>query len=192
MKKAINIDDEIISRIYIIRGKKVMLDSDLARIYKVQTRKLNQAVKRNIDRFPEDFMFQISYEESLNLMSQFVTSSSKALDKSDNSTLPLQNTTSGWGGRRKLPLVFTEHGALMLASVLNSTTAIQASIFIVRAFIRLREILSTYQELSEKIADLEKRTFEKLDEHSTQLLLLFQALKELAKQSNGPRTPIGY
>jgi hypothetical protein len=172
MEESVQLYEEIISQIYFIRGRKVMFDSDLARIYGVETRVLNQAVKRKADRFPVDFMFQLTQEELSNLMSQIVTSS--------------------WGGRRKPPFVFTEHGALMLASVLNSPSAIAASIYVVRAFVKLREILSMDQELSEKISDLERRTFEKLDEHSDQLLLVFQALRELIGQKQEPREPVGF
>jgi hypothetical protein len=192
MKNAKETREEIISRIYFIRGRKVMLDSDLARIYGVETRKLNQAVKRNIDRFPVDFMFQLSQEENSNLMSQIVISSFKILDMTNSPDLMSQVATSSWGGRRKPPLVFTEHGALMLASVLNSKTAIEASIYVVRAFVKLREALSLHQELSEKINDLEQKTFEKLDEHSEQLAIVFEALRELVRQKDEPREPIGY
>jgi len=172
MEESVQLYEEIISQIYFIRGRKVMLDSDLARIYGVKTKVLNQAVKRKADRFPVDFMFQLTQEELSNLMSQIVTSS--------------------WGGRRKPPFVFTEHGALMLASVLNSPTAIAASIYVVRAFVKLKEVLSVHQELSEKINDLERRTFEKLDEHSDQLLLVFQALRELIYPKQEPMEPVGF
>ena len=192
MGKQIKLNDEIISQIYFIRGRKVMLDSDLARIYGVETRILNQAVKRNVERFPDDFMFQVSYEELMNLMSQIVISSSKTVENIDNSDLMSQISTANWGGRRKLPFVFTEHGALMLASVLNSSVAIQASIFVVRAFVKLRETITTHKELSDRIDDLEKRTCEKLDEHSEQLMLVFQALRELVRQKDEPRNPLGF
>ena len=172
MEESVLLHDEIISQIYFIRGRKVMLDSDLARIYGVKTKVLNQAVKRKADRFPVDFMFQLTQEELSNLMSQIVTSS--------------------WGGRRKPPFVFTEHGALMLASVLNSPTAIAASIYVVMAFVKLKEVLSVHQELSEKINDLERRTFEKLDEHSDQLLLVFQALRELIYPKQEPMEPVWF
>ena len=127
-----------------------------------------------------------------NLMSQIATSSSQINENVEDKNLLLQIATSGWGGRRKRPFVFTEHGALMLASVVNSLAAIQTSIYIVRAFVKLRELLSVYHELSAKVTDLEKRTFEKLDEHSEQLLLVFQALKELARVKDEPRNPIGF
>jgi hypothetical protein len=172
MEESVQLYEEIISQIYIIRGRKVMLDSNLARIYGVKTKVLNQAVKRNADRFPVDFMFQLTQGELSNLMSQIVTSS--------------------WGGRRKLPFVFTEHGALMLASILNSPSAVAAGIYVVRAFVKLREILSMHQELSERIADLERRTFEKLDEHSDQLLMVFQALRELVSPKQEPMEPVGF
>jgi len=192
MERLNEINDEIISQIYIIRGRKVMLDSDLARIYGVETRVLNQGVKRNLDRFPVDFMFQLSTDEYSNLMSQIVISSLQISNNVEDVNLISQIATSSWGGRRKLPLVFTEHGAIMLASVLNSPTAIHASVYVVRAFVKLREILSMHQELSERITDLEKRTFEKLEEHSEQLVLVFQALRELVKQKDEPREPVGY
>lgn len=192
MKKIINKGDEIISRIYFIRGRKVMLDSDLARIYGVTTARLNQQVKRNQERFPSDFMFELTYEETQNLMLQIATSSSATIDNATNPNLMSQIVISSWGGRRKPPLAFTEHGALMLASVLNSPAAIKASIYVVRAFVKLRDILSMHQELSERISDLEKRTFEQLDEHSEQLILAFQALRELVRQKDEPRNPVGF
>ncbi|MEI7500016.1 MAG: ORF6N domain-containing protein [Bacteroidota bacterium] len=169
-----------------------MIDSDLARIYGVTTARLNQQVTRNQDRFPSDFMFELSLEEYRNLMLQIATSSSQTVDSNDNSNLMSQNVTSSWGGRRKLPFVFTEHGALMLASVLNSVAAIHASIFVVRAFVKLREVLAMHHELSERINDLEKRTCEKLNEHSEQLILVFQALRELVRQKEEPRIPVGF
>jgi len=172
MEETVQLYEEIISQIYFIRGRKVMLDSHLARIYGVETRILNQAVKRNRSRFPDDFMFQLTWEELSCLISQ--------------------NVISSWGGRRKLPFVFTEHGALMLASILNSPSAVAAGIYVVRAFVKLREILSMHQELSERIADLERRTFEKLDEHFDQLLMVFQALRELVSPKQEPREPIGF
>ena len=130
--------DSIEEMIYIIRGKKVMLDSDLAVIYGVETRRLNEQVKRNIERFPEHFMFQLTKQEERNLMSQIATSSSQ------NTEYQLH------GGRRKAPQVFTEHGAVMLASVLKSATAIKASIHVVEAFVRLRQFLLHHKELQEK------------------------------------------
>src|SRR5512145_744779 len=121
-KKSLVVTGNIESRILFIRGQKVMLDADLAELYGVETRRLNEQVSRNIERFPVDFMFQLTAEEFANLKSQFATSS--------------------WGGRRKLPYAFTEHGAIMAASVLNSQRAIEISVHVVRAFVRLRDLIS--------------------------------------------------
>ena len=192
MRKEIVISDEIISQIYFIRGRKVMLDSDLARIYGVTTSRLNEQVRRNIKRFPSDFMFRITLKEYRNLMSQIATSSLQHAGNETRANLMSQFVTSSWGGRRKMPFVFTEHGALMLASVLSSPAAIQASIYVVRAFVKLRDILSLHHELSEKISDLERKTFDKLNEHSEQLIAVFQALRELVKQKEEPIQPIGF
>ena len=192
MERSIQTNDEVISQIHFIRGRKVMLDSDLARIYGVTTRRMNEQVRRNIYRFPEDFMFQLTPDEFSNLMSQFATSSLQIVENMEDANLISQIATSSWGGRRKLPFVFTEHGALMLASILSSKAAIQASIYVVRAFVKLREILSMHQELTERITDLEKRAFEKLEEHSEQLVLVFQALRELIHQKDEPREPVGF
>ncbi len=131
--------EQIENKIYNIRGARMMLDSDLAEVYQVETKVLNQAVKRNLHRFPEDFMFQLTDEETESLRSQFVTSNKSR------------------GGRRYLPYAFTEHGAVMLASVLKSPTAIEASLQVVRAFVRLRTILTEHKELAERIEKLEKQ-----------------------------------
>jgi hypothetical protein len=139
-------------KIFEIRGEKVMLDFDLALLYEVETRILNQAVKRNISRFPKDFMFQLTKEELTILMSQFVTSS--------------------WGGTRKLPHAFTEHGVTMLASVLRSTKAVKMNISIVRAFIALRQIAWQYKDLAEKLLQLENKNNKQFKE-------IYQALNHL-------------
>ena len=146
--------------IYLIRGQRVMLDSDLAAIYQVTTKQLNQQLKRNSDRFPKDFAFQLDSEELTNLRSQIVTSSLH-------------------GGRRYRPWVFTEHGAIMLASVLNSGIAVQASVRVVRAFVRLREMVSGNVQLAAKLAELERR----LDSHDTAIVDLFSALKRLLEST---------
>ena len=125
-----------------IRGKKVMLDMDLAIIYEVETRVLKQAVRRNIDRFPDDFMFELTLEELQNLTSQFVTSS--------------------WGGQRHKPFAFTEQGIAMLSSVLKSKKAIQMNIAIMRAFVMMRQFALSFQELSEKLLELENFTIKSL------------------------------
>ncbi len=144
---------EIEKCIFIVRRQKVMLDSDLARIYGVTTKILNQAVKRNSDRFPIDFMFQLTTTEAEILRSQF-------------------GTSNEYGGRRYLPYVFTEHGALMLSCVLNSDIAIEASIQVVRSFIRLREFVISHSELSKKLSELEKK-------YDSQFKVVFQAVEQL-------------
>ena len=156
--------------ILVIRGHKVLLDTDLATLYGVETRRLNEQVKRNIDRFPDDFMFQLTKQEFENLKSQFATSS------------------RGWGGKRKIPFVFTEHGALMAASVLNSQKAIEMSILIVRVFVKLRGILSTHKQLATKLAQLER----KLSTHDEQIVILFEAIRELMTPPAKPKRRIGF
>jgi phage regulator Rha-like protein len=159
--------ERIASRIVLIRGQKVMLDADLAEIYRVSTKRLNEQVKRNRGRFPEDFMFQLSPEEAKALRSQFATSK------------------RGRGGRRYRPYAFTEHGTVMLASVLNSSVAVQASIQVVRAFVRLREILSTHRELAHKLAKLEKQ-------YDKQFKVVFDAIRELMAPPRRATRRIGF
>ncbi|MNK13432.1 ORF6N domain protein [compost metagenome] len=161
-------DDIVVNKIYVIRNQKVMLDSDLAELYGVETKRLNEQVGRNIDRFPEDFMFQLTEAEWNNLKSQIATSS--------------------WGGRRKLPNVFTEHGVLMLSSVLNSQQAIQVNIQIVRIFTRLRNLLSEHTELKLEIADIKKH----LQNHDKNIELVFSYLDKLIDKENQPRKRIGF
>ena len=153
------------SAIYLIRGQRVMLDSDLAAIYHVTTKRLNEQLRRNRKRFPEDFAFQLTTEEFTNLKSQIATSSLRSQFV----------TSSSHGGKRKLPWVFTEHGALMLASVLNSEIAVQASVRVVRAFVRLREMVAANAELANKLEELERR----LDSHDEAIVDLFATLKRL-------------
>ena len=160
--------ESITSRIFLIRGQKVMLDSDLAELYGVTTSALNQAVKRNTDRFPPDFMFQMTDPEFSNLKSQFVTSS--------------------WGGRRKLPLVFTEQGVSMLSSVLHSERAIQVNIAIMRAFVQIREMLSTHKELAYKLEKLER----KVGIHDQTIVQLIEAIRQLMEPPAEKRNPIGF
>jgi len=138
MKELIFVET-IEQKIYLVRGHKVMLDRDLAEMYEVPTRRLNEQVKRNISRFPSDFMFQLSSEEADNLRSQFATSS------------------SGHGGRRYLPYVFTEQGVAMLSSVLNSERAVQVNIAIMRTFVKLRQMLASNAELARRLAAMEKK-----------------------------------
>lgn len=202
-------EDDIISQIYIIRGIKVMLDSDLAEIYGVSTTRLNEQVKRNNNRFPVDFKFQLTYEEFEGLKSQIATSNRGKPDNNASYALVSQNPTSkndtdflrsqnatlkdNRGRHRKyLPYVFTEHGAVMLASVLNSPVAVEASIYVVRAFVKLRDLLSLHKELADKISELEQSTREQFKEHAEQLKLLFGALKQLISEKSEPLEPVGF
>src|SRR5947209_20543641 len=145
--------DNVESAIYLLRGQRVMLDSDLAAIYQVTTRRLNEQLRRNRRRFPRDFAFQLTAEEFTNLKSQFATSSLRSQIV----------TSSSHGGKRKLPWVFTEHGALMLASVLNSAIAVQVSVRVVGAFVRLREMVAANAQHAAKLKELERR-FDSHDE----------------------------
>jgi hypothetical protein len=147
--------ERIAQVIFFIRGEKVLLDEDLAQLYGVQTRVLNQAVRRHLVRFPEDFMFRLTAAEFANLKSQSVTSS--------------------WGGRRKLPLAFTEEGVAMLSSILNSDRAVQVNILIMRAFVRLRRILATNEALLRKLDELEER----LQHHDQAIAVLFEQVRKL-------------
>jgi ORF6N domain-containing protein len=160
-------------RIYLIRGQKVMIDADLAELYQVTTKSLNQAVRRNAGRFPEDFMFQLTEEETQNLRSQFVTSSDRS--KSDDR----------WGGRRYLPYAFTEHGVAMLSAVLKSQRAIQMSLVIIRAFVRLRQLISSHQALARKIEQLERTQ----RDHGDLLAIVVKDIETLERSmSKGFRT----
>ena len=156
--------------ILLIRGKRVMLDADLAELYGVSTKRLNEQVKRNRDRFPEDFMFQLNQTESEVLRSQFATSK------------------TGRGGRRYLPFAFTEHGAIMLAAVLNTPRAIEVSVFVVRAFVRLREILTTHKALAHKLAELES----KIETHDEAIRSLVSAIRQLMAAPERQPKKIGF
>jgi hypothetical protein len=147
-----NRSQAIENRIFLIRGHRVLFDSDLALMYGVTTKRLNEQVRRNIERFPADFGFQLLLKELRILRSQTATSS--------------------WGGRRYLPWVFTEHGSLMLASVLSSPIAVQASIQVVRAFVRLRELLGDHEKLSRRLHELESR-------YDGQFKVVFDAIRQL-------------
>jgi len=151
----------------VVRGEKVMLDSELAEIYGVETKVLNQAVKRNVSRFPVDFMFQLTPEEAESLRSQIVTSN------------------EGRGGRRYLPYAFTEHGALMLANVLNSERAAQTSVQVVRAFVKLRQMLASNAELARKLAAMEKK-------YDAQFKVVFDAIRQLMSPPEKPKREIGF
>lgn len=162
-------NETVLDKIYVIRNQKVVLDRDLAQLYGIETKRLNEAVKRNLSRFPEDFMFQLNSYEFENLKSQFATSS--------------------WGGNRKLPYAFTEHGILMLSSVIHSDQAISVNIQIMRLFTQMRQWILDHSELQEKIQHLEQ----KVDNHDKNIELVFSYLDELsATQPTSNRKPIGY
>jgi len=158
------------TRILLLRGKKVILDSDLAELYGVASKRLNQQVTRNASRFPADFRFRLTRAEYENLRLQFATSS------------------LGHGGRRYLPYAFTEHGAIMAASVLNSERAIQMSIFVVRAFVRMREALAANQQIIANLAELERR----LENHDGKIQQLVHAIRELMLPPAPNRRKIGF
>ena len=165
MKTVITIA-QIENKIFLVRGQKVMLSTDLAQLYEVEPRVMVQAVKRNIDRFPEDFMFQLTEQEFVNLKSQIVTSS--------------------WGGlRRAIPYAFTENGIAMLSSVLNSKRAIQVNIQIMRTFTKLRELIASHKDLTRKLNDLEKK-------YDSQFQIVFEAIRQILEVAEKPKKKIGY
>jgi hypothetical protein len=164
-----------------IRGQNVILDMELARIYGVTTKVFNQAVKRNKRKFPADFMFRLTLKEVENLRSQIVTSR-YVFNRS-------QIVTGSHGGRRYLPYVFTEHGAVMAANILRSDQAIQMSVFVVRAFIRMRQMLIEQQGLARKLAELEKELTARLDVHEAAINELFRQIKRLLSPPSEPQPP---
>jgi len=159
--------DGVASKILTVRGVRVMLDSDLAALYGVTTARLNQQVSRNPHRFPADFMFRLTVADVTNMMSQIATSRSR------------------WGGHRKPHRVFTEHGAVMLASILNSPVAVTASVQVVRAFVQLRGGLASHRELARRLDELESR-------YDGQFKAVFQAIRELMQPPAAPRKQIGF
>lgn len=163
--------DQIESLIRTIRGQKVILDADLARLYGVETRAFNRAVKRNADRFPADFVFQLTREEMDNLRCQFGTSS------------------LGYGGRRYLPYAFTENGAVMSANVLNSPQAVRTSVFVVRAFVKMRELLGSTGELARQLKALEAKLTARLDVHETAIVEVLQRIMDILNPPPLPPDP---
>jgi hypothetical protein len=157
-------------KILILRGMRVILDSELAELYGVQVKRLNEQVKRNAERFPQDFMFQLSFSERENLRSQFATSS------------------SSHGGRRHPPYAFTEHGAIMAATVLSTKRAIEMSVFVVRAFVRLRDMLGTSGKVAGKLTELERR----LKGHDVSIQAIIDAIRELMAPEPRKRRRIGF
>ena len=171
-------DEVIISKIYFIRGQKIMLDRDLAKLYGVTTGNLNLAVKRNKDRFPDDFMFQLKKEEFQDSILQ------SAISKKQ-----------GRGGIRKLPYAFTEQGVSMLSSVLNSQTAIEVNIRIIRVFSKMREMLLTHKDILLKLEQIEKKMMKqdgKMKKYENDIRMIFEVLKELLNPPQEPRKRIGF
>lgn len=167
-KKALVPTEVIVTKIIFLRGEKVLLDRDLAELYGVETKQLKRAVRRNIKRFPEDFMFELSKEEWENLRCHFGTSS--------------------WGGIRYAPMAFTEQGVAMLSSVLNSDRAIEVNIAIMRAFVQLRKMIASNDELARKLRELEHR----LEKHDKDIGLIFEAIRELMTPPEKPPKKIGF
>jgi hypothetical protein len=176
--------DLVERRIYLIRGQKVMLDADLAELYHVSTKRLNEAVHRNPSRFPEDFMFQLTAEEAECLRSQIATSNS--VEPALRSQIATSN--GGRGGRRYLPYAFTEHGVAMLSSVLKSDRAVQMNIVIIRAFVKLREVLSSSKEVTRRIEQVETR----LQRHGAAIGVLVDEIKKLKQPPASPKRRIGF
>jgi hypothetical protein len=164
--------ESIAQSIVVLRGQKVLLDSELAALYGVSTRRLNEQVRRNRSRFPADFLFELTAEEFANLKSHFATSS--------------------WGGRRKLPLAFTEHGSIQAATILNSARAIEMSVYIVRAFVKLRELLISNKDLAQKLGQLE-RSLLRLDVKTQhQFREVYEAIHALMEKPEPRHRPIGF
>ena len=160
--------ESIVSKILVVRSEKVLLDKDLAELYGVETKQLKRAVRRNINRFPKDFMFQLTEKEFDSLRSQFGTSS--------------------WGGTRYLPMAFTEQGVAMLSTVLNSERAIAVNIAIMRAFVQLRKIMTSHRELARKLSELE----EHLQDHDQQIEAIFDAIRQLMSPQERSKKRIGF
>jgi ORF6N domain len=179
--------DQLGRLIYEIRGKRVMLDSDLASIYSGETKALNRAVKRNRDRFPKDFLFQLTEDEWKNLRYQIGTASSSR----EHQSLRYQIGTSslGHGGRRNRPYAFTEHGAIMAANVLNSRRAVQMSVFVVRAFLKMRALLGDKRDLAQKLASLEKELKKRLDVHEAVIVTILQRVMDIIDPPVAPEPP---
>ncbi|HVS72524.1 MAG TPA: ORF6N domain-containing protein [Phycisphaerae bacterium] len=188
--------------ILLLRGQRIILDADLARLYGVTTKRLNQQVARNIDRFPEDFMFRLTWDEAQSLRSQIATLDDAPLNpRLQIATLDLsrrppssrsKSASLRSGANLKYrPYAFTEHGAIMAATVLNSKEAVKASLFVVRAFVQLRELLSTHHDLAAKLDELEK----KLQNHDEQILAIIDAIRQLMEDPDAAdpaKPPIGF
>jgi len=186
MKETLN-NEHLEPLIVAIRGHRVVLDADLARLYGVDTKRFNEAFKRNRDRFPADFAFQLTAEEFAELRSQIATSSSQPADSLEDNRS--QFATGSHGGRRYLPWAFTEHGALMAANILRSARAVQMSVFVVRAFVRLREEVAANTSVLARLAEIDR----KLLQHDVALLDIYQRLLPLLQPSpDPPKRRIGF
>ena len=176
-RKALIVAESVETLIRTIRGQRVILDADLARVYGVPTKRLNEAVKRSPEKFPSDFAFLLKPQEVASLRSQIATS-------------------KGRGGRRYLPRAFTEHGAIMAANILNSPRAVQMSVFVVRAFVKMREVLAQNGQLAEKLAELERRLTSRLDVHEKAIVHILEEIKKLMEplppQQEPKRREIGF
>jgi len=190
MSKQIIRIERIAQSIYLVRGQKVMLDFDLAALYGVATKVLNQAVKRNRERFPDDFMFRLTAQERSNLKSQIVTSSQQTLNSQQIPSNWSQIVTSSrkHRGAAYRPYAFTEQGVAMLSSVLNSARAVKVNIAIMRAFVKLRETLETNRELARKFAELEKH----VGKHDEEIGAIIEAIRQLMASPTKPRREIGF
>ena len=164
--------EAIASRVLVVRGVRVMLDADLAALYGVETRRLNEQVRRNRERFPQDFIFELRPGELANLMSQ--------------------SATSSWGNRRKLSFAFTEHGALMAATILNSPRGVEVSVYVVRAFVQLRDLLAGNKELARRLVYLERHLTRKLADHDQAIADILDAIRQLMNPPQPPKRPIGF
>jgi hypothetical protein len=194
--------EQIASTILILRGQRVLLDSELAALYGVSTKRFNQQVRRNRKRFPADFMFQMTTEETNSLRSQIATLKAGRDERrkystyvDETSALRSQTATlkTGRGQHRKyLPYVFTEHGAIMAATILNSPRAIEMSVYVVRAFVQLREMLASNKELARRFAQLETRLDKKLTVHDEAIAAILSAIRQLMHPPVPKRRPIGF
>jgi hypothetical protein len=188
-RKTALIHDSLKPLILVIRNQRVILDADLARLYEVPTKRFNEAFKRNRRRFPGDFAFQLTTAEFNNLRSQIATSSSQPADSVEGLENWSQIVTGSHGGRRYLPWAFTEHGAVMAANILRSDQAIHMSVFVVRAFVRLREHVAANQAILKRLAEIDRT----LLEHDTALLDLYEKLLPLLQPPpDFPKRRIGF
>ncbi len=188
-RKTALVQESLEPLILVIKNQRVILDADLARLYGVTTKAFNQAVKRNVKRFPEDFAFQLTASELARLRSQTVTSNQKAHESHEGMGNSSQSAISSRGGRRYRPWVFTEHGAVMAANILRSDRAIQMSVFVVRAFVRLREHIAANQGILKRLAEIDRT----LLEHDSALLDLYEKLLPLMQPSpDAPKRRIGF